>query len=230
MRGLVVTFSGVDGSGKTTQTYLLIDCIRQLGGSAARVWSRVGHTSLCRAVKNMFARVLGRQSARPAYSTGRPFVFANSWCARLWVAFSLLDLIRIYCVNIRLFRLTGKSQICDRYLWDALADLRLIYPSMSVERWWLWRLLARTAVEPDAAFLLELPLEEVMRRSRIEQEQYRDPPDVVKRRFRAYELAPSFACFAVLDGLKPPELLHLDVLKRLRSVKGAADRGLGATA
>jgi hypothetical protein len=109
---------------------------------------------------------------------------------------------RIYCVKMRLVRLIGKAQIRNRHLRDNLADLKLNYPSMSAERWRLWRFPASTAVEPDAAFLLDLPLDEAIRRSRIEQEQYGDSPEVIEP-FRAYGLAQSFAGLEVLDGLKP---------------------------
>ncbi len=39
-RGLLIAFSGIDGSGKTTQVKLLRDHLRQRGVETSKMWSR----------------------------------------------------------------------------------------------------------------------------------------------------------------------------------------------
>ena len=58
-RPCLISFSGVDCSGKSTQISAVIDRMRQRGERPFYIWLRVGYTPLFSALKDVMRRLFG---------------------------------------------------------------------------------------------------------------------------------------------------------------------------
>lgn len=220
-RGAFVAFCGLDGAGKSTQIDLLANAWAAAGIEARRFWSRPGYTGGVNRVKALLRRCGARAVPPPGPSDRRSRALARPFVRRLWLTAALLDLAFLYAVWITWQRRRGRSVVCDRYLCDALVDLRLRFPDDGVERWWLWRFIIRSAARPDVQFLMLVPVEEALRRSTAKQEPFPDSPEELYRRLHEYLMLSRSDGLLVLDGRKSASDLHLEVLQAFSRATGA---------
>lgn len=205
MSGILIVFSGLDGAGKSTQIQRLVERLRSQGQSPVIYWTRGGYTPLFSAVKAALRRLSrGRAVPQAGPSQQRSQALARPAVQRLWLALAMVDLLWIYGVQVRWQRWRGRVVLCDRYLGDSELDFRLNFPQQPFQRWLLWRLLAWATPQPDASFLLLIPVEESIRRSQMKHEPFPTPPDLLAQRLRGYEtLAGRGLWQMVLDGRQP---------------------------
>jgi thymidylate kinase len=206
-RGLLITFSGLDGAGKSTQIEWLKNDLQQRGYVTRTVWARGGYTPGIEGLKRLARRLLRRKLPPSGHSAQRSQTFGKSWVRWLWLSLAILDLIWVYSAQLRWWKWRGQAVICDRYVWDTLIDFRLNFPHEGVERWLLWRLLIRSAPKPDAAFVMLIPVEESLRRSDLKGEPFRDSADVLSRRLQQYQLLLPSNKWDMLNGNEPVEAL-----------------------
>ncbi|TMB48720.1 MAG: hypothetical protein E6J50_09555 [Chloroflexi bacterium] len=200
----LLTFSGIDAAGKSTQIGLLCDRLRQLGHPTAVHWIRGGYTPRLNSLKALARRV---GAPAPGRTAAREAAFQRPWIRRGWLTLALLDLLIEIGVRVRVKCWLGWVVVCDRYLSDTLIDFRLNFPAEGIDRWWLWHLLARVAPRPDVSVLLLVPVAESVRRSDVKREPYRESVEILARRLALYwDLANDSGC-CVLDGTRPVEEL-----------------------
>ena len=211
-------FSGLDCAGKTTQINCLLDYLRLRRQDPVYFWSRGGYTPLFEKAKRLVRQTTGRVLVPAGQSARRTETFRKSWVRRLWLAVSLLDLLLVYGVSIRWWRMRGRPVVCDRYLWDTLVDFRLNFPAEQVQEWRLWRLLALLAPRPDVSFLLLIPVEESMRRSELKDEPFPDSPEVLAQRLEHYEAQVAEGRWHVLDGQRPVADIFAEIRERVDGV------------
>jgi len=214
-KGLLITFSGLDSSGKSTQIQLLMDRLRQGGRRPIYIWSRGGYTPLLERSKSLLRRLPGRVIPPPGKNPQRVRALGKGGVRRLWLLLALLDLLWVYGVQLRWWRWRGQAVVCDRYLWDTLVDFHLNFPLERVGRWWLWRLLVRVSPQPDVAFLLLIPVEESVRRSDVKGEPFRDPPEVLAQRLARYQALAQEGYWQVMDGQRSVDDLAGEIWKAL---------------
>ncbi len=235
-QGLVVALSGVDSSGKSTQRDLLIEALRSRGWAPVSVWTRAGYTSGLKAARRVAGALTGRRkSARgevseaPGRYPRRAANLGHPIKRRLWLTAALLDLIRVYAVQVRLLRARGRAVVCDRYLLDCLVDFRVNFPDDRVEEWLLCRLLRRLAVRPDAAFCLLVPAEVSAQRSRDKSRFHWESADDLERRRAAYRSLADELGVRVLDGERPAAEIADSVRGDVSDLRAAArPQGSGA--
>lgn len=213
-RGLLIAFSGLDGAGKSSQIELLMERLAREGQKLVYLWTRGGYTPHFEYLKVLLRRLLGRAVPPSGHSLQRSRALRKGWIRRLWLVLALSDLSWVYGVQVRWWRWRGRTVICDRYLWDTLVDLRLNFAQDQVEQWWLWRFLVRVTPQPDAAFLMLVPVEESVRRSDAKGEPFRDSSEVLARRLAEYEALAQRGQWQVMDG----RLSSSDLASQIREV------------
>ena len=113
-QGLLITFSGIDGAGKSTQIDLLMDHLRRQGRKPIYVWTRGGYTPLFEGLKTLLRRLPGRAVPPPGHNPQREQTCRKGWVRRRWLIAALLDLLWRLGVRVRWWRRRGQTVVCDR--------------------------------------------------------------------------------------------------------------------
>jgi dTMP kinase len=170
---MLVAFSGVDGCGKTTQVEALQSAFHTCHLRASPVWSRGGSAPwiglFTRWGKrqdtdtDMLEPTQSQQAERVAVRQQR---FRSAWLRAGWSWLTAIELLLQYTRRVALPLLLGRVVICDRYVYDALADWAAYFGEQRVDR----RLAARALrlLTPGArlGYWLDLPAEVAQSRSK----------------------------------------------------------------
>jgi len=204
MNSKLITFSGIDGAGKSTQIDHLMHSLRERQQPFIYLWSRGGYTSWFDFLKSLIRKVSGKAAPAPGHSSERDKMLGHGMIGRVWLFLAILDLMRLYGVVVRWHRLVGRVVLCDRYLWDTLIDFKINFPAINVELWFIWHLLERLCPVPDLAFFLYIPLTVSEERSLEKGDPFPEPIEKRARRHDLYmEIEKTRAKWYVIDGLKP---------------------------
>jgi dTMP kinase len=183
----VISVSGVDSSGKSTQinnfkNYLEINNIK-----VTIVWSRGGYTNGLQYMKNLIRQLKPNALPPSGLNVKREQIFSNIKIQKFWLLFAILDLIRLYGINIRLLNFLGYRVICDRYLWDTYIDFKMNFPSINFEKWIIWRLLVLIAIKPYISLILLISPRISLYRSKIKKEPFSENLKARKERYNYYK-------------------------------------------
>lgn len=183
----MIVFSGLDGAGKSTQIHLLRNHLQFLNKNSELFWSRGGYTPGMESIKNIMRKLnSGLIPKERGNSEQRKESFSNPLVRKIWLSFSILDLIFFYGIYIRTKELLNKVVICDRYLFDTLLDFKLNFPQEKFEKWFIWRFLCSVAVKPKKYFVLTISVEESKKRSKLKDEPFPDSEDTLNYRLSKY--------------------------------------------
>lgn len=197
---VLVSFSGSDGAGKSTQIARLEKDLEERGYRSVICWSRGGYTPGFSLLKRLL-RSFARSKLPSAGSTPqREKLISNLFVRRCWLVVAIIDLLFLYAVRVRWWRLTRRAIILDRYIWDTAIDFRLNFARDRVEEWLLWRFLAWVSPQPDFAFLLLLPVEDTLKRCAEKDEPFSDTPERSQERLDCYEIYGQKPFFRVIDA------------------------------
>ncbi len=213
MRGKLIVFSGLDGAGKSTQIEILTEYLRSKGQLPKSIWTRGGYTSYFNYLKNLIRKLLGKSMPPPGRNKERERIMGNKWTQKVWLIIALLDLLRVYVIQIRLWLWSDKIIICDRYLVDAFIDFKINFKNQAIERWFLYKLLLWVSPRPDISFLMLIPVEEAIKRSGRKDEPFPDSPEILTKRLSMYQRLSNGEKYNLLDGLKSQEELALEIKK-----------------
>jgi dTMP kinase len=197
---MFVTFEGVDGSGKTTQTRLLAEHLRAEGRDVVET-REPGGTPLGEHIRDL---LLQSESVAP------------------WAETTLFAAARAQLVAdvIRPALARGADVVCDRYIDSSLAYQGLAR-GLGVDRVLELNLVVTGGLLPDQTFLIDIPVEEAARRTGVR-------PDRIEREGQGFaaqvdqayrELAQVFAQrITLVDGTQPPEEVAQLIRGQLRDV------------
>jgi thymidylate kinase len=156
---MLVSFSGIDGAGKSTQI-INLQTVLQAAGFRVRLlafWDDVAMLRHGRETLSHAAFKSERGVGTPDKPVNRQDKNVKTWylaMARLFLY--LLDAISLAIKVTRTSSVDADVLICDRYLYDELANLSLGNPLLRTYA----RVLLRCVPRPDIAFLLDAdPLE-----------------------------------------------------------------------
>ncbi len=151
---VLVTFSGMDGAGKSTQIENLCAWLEAHGHSVHRLAFWDDAVVLCRWREGFVHRVF--KSERGIGAPGKP-VSRRDKNVRKWyltpirLALYLLDALNLRRVVARARRSEAEVIIMDRYIYDELANL---WPQTVLSSWFV-RAIAALVPSPEVAFLLD---------------------------------------------------------------------------
>jgi thymidylate kinase len=227
-RGAVVAFSGLDGSGKSTQVRLLMAALSDVGVGASSYRRPLVASRPAQALRRIAKRVIsaGHAPIQTAVDSAAP---ARRWdpnpitkrlrerstiATRMWATFVALSIAGHY----RLAALRGSKArgvvIFDRYQLDAIAQLDFLYgrgDQLAFERWLVRFLTAR----PSQAYLLDVPAERAYKRKELQYDRSELTQQAELLRRHAVGLG-----VTVLDGERAPHDLGEHIAREVWSGLG----------
>lgn len=196
---LLISFSGLDGSGKSTQIDNLREFLRDRGMSSGLLafWDNV--VVLSRYREDFVHRVYGSEKGigAPDRPVNRRDKNVRKWyLSVIRHGLYFLDAIHLAIVVQRARSSGADVIIMDRYIYDELANLPLSNP---ITRAFV-RLVAAFVPQPDVAYLLDADPEA----ARARKPEY--PVDFMRQCRRAYfQLSDIVGCMTVIPPLPLPE-------------------------
>jgi thymidylate kinase len=222
-RAHLITFSGLDGAGKSSQAEALQETLEQLGWQVTMRWVRLEWTTLW---ENRWLGILGwpartalgllARARHPAEGdAGGPALTPTAVRERsnlvtnIWVTVVALAHGSAQRRETRPHLRRGLVVICDRYTPDAAAHLRFRYGESNDFRFQIG-LMRRLSPEPLRAYFVDVPAETAHARKA---EQY--SLDDLRRQERLYrEEAPKLGVRRI-DGERPREELCAEIAEEV---------------
>ncbi len=184
---------------------MLIADVKISGTKPTYLWTRGGYTGPFNTLKSLVRLIIGKKVPPSGRNEKRDLVIKKPLVRNVWLALAIVDLVFVYGVYVRLLRWSGRVIVADRYLWDTWIDFRLNFAEVNVDSWFLWKILAWFTPKPDHAFLLLIPTEESIRRSKQKNEPFPDSEETLKKRLEYYKELSSTVNWTVLDCMRPVE-------------------------
>ena len=142
---IVVCFSGIDGTGKTTHATKLVKRFKDMGVP-------------CQYARCIFEPKVSYPFMALVYlikGYRRKDYYKSRILRKIWNYIIILDFLYIYFTKVKIPLLIGKSVICDRYVYDWIAALK--YDGLYNER--ASKILLKIIPKPDLVFILDIPEE-----------------------------------------------------------------------
>lgn len=177
----MISVSGIDGAGKSTQIELIESYYKQHGIKYTMIWGRGGWTPGLELIKNIVRTdknldPKGRENYRLS-------VHANPRKKKILLIGAILDLYLYFGIYYRYLGLWGREVICDRYIWDTYVDWKVNYSMFNFERWIIWKLLLLFIPYPSKSIILTITPEESTERCRSKIDDYTEQEE-----FRKYKI------------------------------------------
>lgn len=223
---MIIAFSGTDGAGKSTQIVALRSRLSERGVRTIYIWSRGGYTPIYSGLKRLVLTAMGRRGGKlmdPSKSTDynrrRKLAFNRPWIARLWLILAILDLSILHAIYVRVLRFMGFTIVLDRHLIDTRLDFLRHHANVFSENLLIWKLLMLVCPKPDVHFLITVPVDVTVARSRQKKEPFPDNRETLEFRLTAYE---TYAYSARDD------IIHLDGREPLDDLFSIIDQHVSA--
>ena len=158
----MISFSGIDCAGKTTQIELLEKYFRNHNIKYKRIWARGRCTPGVVLLKNIVRK--DKNFDEQGKKKYREKIHKSTRNRRILLILSLLDLYWYFGIYYRFLNVIHKNLICDRYLWDTYIDFIVDYSEFDFEKWIIWRLLPKFVLKPRVSFLFVITPEESIQR------------------------------------------------------------------
>jgi thymidylate kinase len=153
-RPIIVSFSGIDGAGKSTQIIALENHLRNLGFRIIRreFWDQVAVFCHFREFVSFKAFKGDQGVGSPERPIQRRDKNVSAWYVRMArLFFYAMDALRLRLIVSKLLPMNCDFVVFDRYIYDELANLPLDSPLMKTYAMFILSL----APTPDLAYLLD---------------------------------------------------------------------------
>ncbi|MCG2829231.1 hypothetical protein [Methanothermobacter sp. K4] len=122
--GILITFSGVDGSGKTTYTKHLVNSLREKGIDCSYVYGRLEPIILRPFIiigRRLFLRKKDIFTDYRDYSnTKKKKISKHKYLFKIYYLIMLFDYIMQLLWKVKIPLLFGRNVLCDRYIFDTI--------------------------------------------------------------------------------------------------------------
>ena len=214
-RGLLIVFTGIDGTGKTTLAHRILDVFLSRGAEAVYVHGRT-KLGIARPLASIGNRLFLKD-----VSTSNDYSENKRVKSSLFAKHPILKRIYEFCImadaTIQLWRRiniplkSGKIVVCDRYFYDTIAsDLTVDMNYTDEETIRKARAIGRLLPYPDVTFVIDVNEAVAMERK----DDVRSLQYLEDRRSVYLQLASEFDMM-ILDGERDEESLLNDCLRRI---------------
>ena len=183
----MISFSGIDCGGKSTQIEKIAEYMRSELGYGKRVkviHSRGGYTPMLEFFKTLIRK--DKNATREQQDSYRAAVHASPKKRKLLLWLSIFDLALYYGVYFRFLELFGKKILADRYFWDSYIDFLMKYPELDFERWLVFKLAKAIYKKPEHSVIYVIDAELSMYRSTLKDEPWPEPVEIRRKRIDMY--------------------------------------------
>lgn len=154
MKPLIIIFTGIDGSGKTTLTRTLVKKLEKENIKTEYLWWFSAENSFLRRTMRLIA------GARKTESTEKKGKLPKSSLLQsLYQYLVLLDYQRQTILRVWLPLTLGKNVICDRYVYDIVVSFAMEFRYSETKARKLMESLMRISPRPDIVFFVDVPAE-----------------------------------------------------------------------
>jgi dTMP kinase len=203
----IFSFSGLDGSGKGTQVSLFENYLKEKNIKYKTIWARGSWTPGIELVKKVVRQDRGFTEEQKAEY--RKEARTNPRKQKIILILSILDMYWFFGFYYRWITYTGKTLICDRYIWDTLVDFRVNFSRHNFENWIIWKFLLRIIPSPHLSFVFVISAEKSIERGLIKKEPHMESLEVKIPKVIEYEkLIKQKKWNNVIDGNLTAEEIH----------------------
>lgn len=208
----VVTFSGLDGSGKSSQAEAVRGSLEHTTGETVIVWTRLSYNPSLKALARPVKAVLSGNGQRPADEAasadrGKELRKKSSVITYVWATAVAIANASSQRRMTRYHLKRGRNVVCDRYTLDSRVHLRYRYGEkrkFSLQA----RLIQWLSPKPLRSYHVDVPPEVAYERKA---EQY--DLDQLRTQARLYEEERDVVGAQRLDGTRPRDELTREVLE-----------------
>lgn len=180
----MISFSGIDCGGKSTQIQLFSDYCTEKGLKTKIIHSRGGYTPLLEFMKSLIRR--DKHSDELQQAQYREHIHQNAKKRKMLLWLSIFDMCLYYGVHFRIIELFGTTILADRYYWDSYIDFKIKYAEIPFDKWRVWKVLSKIYLKPDCSIIYTIPAEVSMYRSTLKDEPWPEPIELREYRISLY--------------------------------------------
>lgn len=210
---MIISFSGIDSAGKTTQIDKLTAYFDAHGIKYVKRWSKARGTPGVELLKSLVRKDNPKEQSDAERVAARREVYKSKKKQKLLFAASMLDLCWYWGVYFRLLNITNRYLICDRYLWDTYVEMKHDFYSIDIDHSFLWEMVKFLAATPKVSFVFVIPAELSLERDLQKGTDGTEDIERKKSKIDVYmHLVEQGRWTNVMDGTKSRESLHHEVL------------------
>ncbi len=162
---MFITFSGLDGSGKTRHIETLRTNFLTCDINTMYLWNRAGSfpfIGLILKIRRLIRSIFGVAASVSTKGKKGPLT-NNSLAIMLWRWFNVFEMIIFYFFKVRVPVLFGKVVIADRYVYDSMVDMEYTAKSDDFCRV-IYSILKYLTPKPDLSFFLDVDTGSIIKR------------------------------------------------------------------
>ncbi len=203
---MLISLSGIDCAGKSTQIEILKDYYLARGYNVLVKWSRVGYTPVLEWSKN---RIRSKKEKEESSKPREIGLDEKARGGKLLMYLSIIDMAFYYGIHFRWLSRGKKTLlICDRYFLDSYIDLLLKYRGIEFYKTLAWKFARWIYRKPDCSLVLTITPEESMRRSSLKFEPFPETKERREKRLELYyKLIDEKKWQYVIDCMRPIEVI-----------------------
>ncbi len=160
--GCFISFSGIDGSGKSSHIKALHNAFSTCEIKSRVIWGRAGSTPLISLILK-FRRLFTNSKSADKTTSPSTQQYKSPLSLWFWRKLNVLDLILFCFFKATLPKLSGKVVIADRFIYDSIIDMEALSKTPRYNRL-SYKILKWFTPTPDVALYIDVNPQEVYKR------------------------------------------------------------------